>query len=115
MSNFYSQNEVLKERRYKKPLTENSWDFIHPNDILSKFKNTYTQKYHEKPTVLAAYTYDSMSIILKSMEKTGILNTNSIFSIDYTGVTGAYLKNHQFYRSSNYVILSVNNDGYAYE
>ncbi|EHL29709.1 ABC transporter substrate-binding protein [Legionella drancourtii] len=90
-------------------------DFIHPNDILSKFKNTYTQKYHEKPTVLAAYTYDSMSIILKSLEKTGILNTNSIFSIDYTGVTGAYLKNHQFYRSSNYVILSVNNDGYAYE
>lgn len=90
-------------------------DFIKPNNALSKFENTYTQKYHEKPTVLAAYTYDSMSIILKALDKTGIVNTNSILGISYSGITGAYLKNYHFYRSTNYVILSVNKDGYAHE
>jgi len=90
-------------------------DYIQPNDTLSKFENTYTKKYHEKPMVLAAYTYDAMRIILKAFNKTGSVNTNSILSINYAGVTGAYLNNHQFYRSDNYVILSINNDGYVYE
>ena len=90
-------------------------DFIQPNDALSRFEKTYTQKYHEKPTVLAAYTYDAMRIILKTLNKTGTVNTDSILSIHYAGVTGAYLKKRQFYRSANYVILSINKDGYAYE
>ncbi|STY78927.1 periplasmic binding protein-like [Legionella wadsworthii] len=90
-------------------------DFIQPYDALTKFENIYIQKFHEKPTVLAAYTYDSMKIILKALNRTGIVNTNSILSTDYIGITGAYLNNGQFYRSTNYVILSVNSNGYAYE
>ncbi|WP_412755092.1 hypothetical protein [Legionella pneumophila] len=90
-------------------------DFIQPYDALTKFENIYIKKYHEKPTVLAAYTYDSMKIILKTLNRTGIVNTNSILSADYTGITGAYLNNGQFHRSTNYVILSVNSNGYAYE
>lgn len=90
-------------------------DFIRPSKDLSKFEKIYTQKFHEKPTILAAYTYDAMSIILNSLEKFGTVNKNSILNINYTGVTGAYIKNRHFYRSTNYVILSVNDHGYIYE
>ena len=90
-------------------------DYLKPSPILSKFEKTYSQKYHEKPTLLAAYTYDAMSIILKSFHKSGSVDTNSIFPINYNGITGAYLRDNKFHRSTNYVILSVNKDGYAYE
>lgn len=90
-------------------------DFIQPSDSLSYFEKIYIQKYHEKPTVLAAYTYDAMQIILKTLNTTGAVNTNNVLSINHTGVTGAFLKKGQFYRSINYIILSINKDGYAYE
>lgn len=90
-------------------------DYIQTSDVLSKFKKIYNQTYHEKPTILATYTYDSMNIILKTLSETGTINTNSILRINYTGITGAYLKNHHFYRSSNYVILTVKKDGYVHE
>jgi ABC-type branched-subunit amino acid transport system substrate-binding protein len=90
-------------------------DFIKPHDELAKFENNYIHKYHEKPTVLSAYTYDAMNIILKALNRNGTVNTKSILTANYSGITGAYLKNGQFHRSTNYVILSVNSNGYAYE
>lgn len=104
----------LKDKNIRSHFIRNL-DFIKPNDSLSKFENTYTKNYHEKPTILAAYTYDAMRIILKALNKTGTINTNSILGINYRGITGASLKNHHFYRSTNSVILSVNHDGYVYE
>ncbi len=90
-------------------------DYLNSSDALSKFEYTYTKNYNEKPTILSAYTYDSMRIILKALDRTGIVNTNSILGTNYVGVTGAYLKNSQFHRSTNYVILSIGNKGYIYE
>ena len=90
-------------------------DFIKPDEALTKFEKIYIQKYHEKPTVLAAYTYDSMRIILKALDRSGLVNTNSILHTNYTGITGAYIQNGQFNRSTNFIILSVNSNGYAYE
>lgn len=90
-------------------------DFLKPTPRLAKFEKAYSQKYHEKPTILAAYTYDAMNIILRSFNKMGSVDTGSIFVVNYDGVTGAYLRNNKFYRSTNYIILSVTKDGYAYE
>lgn len=90
-------------------------DFLKPSPILSKFERTYLQKYHENPTILAAYTYDAMNIILKSFNKSGVVDTYSMFPINYDGVTGVYLRDNKFHRSTDYVILSVTKDGYIYE
>ena len=90
-------------------------DFLKPNPRLLKFERIYTQKFHEKPTILAAYTYDAMNILLKSYIRMGAVNTHNIYLINYNGVTGAYLKDTKFNRSINSIILSVTKDGYAYE
>lgn len=90
-------------------------DFLKPSVTLSDFESTYTKKYHTKPTLLAVYTYDATNIILNSFKELGSVNTNDVFHINYTGITGAYLKNNKFYRSNNYVVLSVGKDGYKYE
>ena len=90
-------------------------DFIKSSPALSAFERIYTKEYHEKPTILAAYTYDAMNIILTSFRETGFVDTHSIYQINYSGVTGAYLKNGSFHRSTNYTILSVNKDGYKCE
>jgi ABC-type branched-subunit amino acid transport system substrate-binding protein len=90
-------------------------DFIQTTPALAKFQAEYTRQYTGKPTILSAYTYDSMNIILKALAEHGSVNTNSVLNIDYSGVTGAHLKNHKFYRSSDYIILSVSKDGYTHE
>jgi len=90
-------------------------DFIKPSYALSAFESIYTKKYHEQPTILAAYTYDAMNIILTAFRETGFVDTHSIFQSNYSGVTGVYLKEGEFHRSTDYIILSVNKDGYTYE
>jgi ABC-type branched-subunit amino acid transport system substrate-binding protein len=90
-------------------------DFLKSNKALSEFDNLYTKKYHIKPTLLSVYTYDAANIILNSLEKSGSVNTDNVFHTNYSGITGAYLRNNKFYRSNNYVILSVGKDGYRYE
>ncbi|MGQ3888243.1 ABC transporter substrate-binding protein [Legionella sp. CNM-1927-20] len=90
-------------------------DFIKPNYNLAEFENIYTKKYSDKPTVLAAYTYDAMKIILACLSKFGFIDTNHIFQVNYSGITGAYLKDGKFQRSAEFTILSVNKNGYKYE
>lgn len=69
-------------------------------------------KYKIAPILLAAYTYDAMRIILNTAKKANIININNVTSQNYQGVTGIYIKNHHFYRSSEYAILSINPEGY---
>ena len=90
-------------------------DFIKPSPALQAFESIYTKKYHEQPTILAAYTYDAMRMILKAFKVVGFIDTHSISQINYNGITGAYINNGKFHRSTNYIILSVNKDGYKYE
>jgi hypothetical protein len=42
MGSFYSQNEVLKKRRYKKQLTENSWSGAH--FFINRNRGKYRQR-----------------------------------------------------------------------
>jgi hypothetical protein len=90
-------------------------DFLKTNSGLKSFQLEYTERYHSKPTLLSAYTYDATNIILKTLMLTDSLKSGQTGHINYQGVTGAKLKDGHFYRSNSYVILSVQKDGYKYE
>lgn len=91
-------------------------DFVKPGRHgLANFQKIYYEKYHENPTILSAYTYDAIQIIAKALIQNNAINTKNIMKINYRGITGAYLENNKFYRSDEYVILSINKDGYVYE
>lgn len=90
-------------------------DYIHSQLVLSNFKNKYTEKYLNEPNVLAAYTFDAVNIILQAYKNNLSINTESIYNINYNGITGAYIKNGKFHRSEKLIILSVHKDGYYYE
>ena len=104
----------LKDKKIRSYFIRNL-DYIQPSSTLSSFESAYTNKYHEKPTLLAAYTYDAMFMILNALKQHGTVDTKSLLHSHYSGVTGAYLKNNQFHRSNNHVILSINENGYFHE
>ena len=64
---------------------------------------------------MSVYTYDAMNILLKTYATKGAVNAINIYRTNYEGISGAYLENNKFFRSENYVILSVSKDGFKYE
>ncbi len=90
-------------------------DFIKNSSPLQKFKTEYVQKYSILPSPLSTYTYDAMMIILKTLEHHDILTINDILNTSFSGITGAIIKDNKFYRSNQYVILSIDENGFIYE
>ena len=72
-------------------------------------------RYKTMPNPLSVYTYDSMKIILKTLAKNNVINTKTVLETNFHSITGAQIKNGKFYRSNQYVILSVNEKGFVYE
>ena len=56
-----------------------------------------------------------MQIILKTIENNNPLTINNILKTNYQGATGGSIKNKKFYRSNQYVILSIGEKGFLYE
>ncbi|MDI9819226.1 MULTISPECIES: ABC transporter substrate-binding protein [unclassified Legionella] len=90
-------------------------DYIKSGKKLSSYKEKYVLRFKSLPTVMSAYTYDAVNIILKAFMQTGSMDTDNIYKINHRGITGAYIKNHKFFRSNKYTVLSVYADGYHYE
>lgn len=113
-----STNQSLYVRLTDKQITAytiRNIDFLKLNKQLRIFSKKYTEKYKMPPSPLSAYTYDSVSIILKSLEEYNSVNAESIKNTNYHGITGAYTQAHQFHRSNQYVILSIGKNGFVYE
>ncbi len=89
-------------------------DFFKKNKSLELFLNEYKQKYLSMPNMISLYTYDAINIILKTLEKYGSITPNKILNINFNGVTGIKIKNQHFYRSNQYTILSIKNNGFNY-
>lgn len=89
-------------------------DLLKPSEKLQTFEKSYKSKYHKKPLLLSAYTYDATRIILKAIKSSGFVSLNNILNSQYNGVTGAEVNNAKFHRSSDYVILKVSPNGYKY-
>jgi hypothetical protein len=75
----------------------------------------YTNRFVTMPSPLSAYTYDAVKIILEAQSQQGYVNTSSIMQINYKGVTGARISKNKFYRSNQYVIMSIGKNGFVYE
>lgn len=113
-----STNQSLYERLNDRNINAfiiRNIDFLKPNVSLDKFKTEYFKEYLEDPSSLSVYTYDSVNIILKTLEKFHSVQPKNILEIDYNGITGAYIKNKIFNRSTKYVILSIGKNGFIYE
>lgn len=90
-------------------------DFLKSNKQLASFTKAYIEKYSTSPSILSTYAYDAMKIITKTLEKNSSLTIDNILKTNYQGVTGAHIQNKKFYRSNQYVILSIGEKGFAYE
>lgn len=90
-------------------------DFLNSNSLLIKFQTDYAKRFHSKPTLLSAYTYEAANILMAAYKKSGNFNSASILNTHFYGLTGASIKNHAFYRSQNSIVLSVGKNGYQYE
>ncbi len=90
-------------------------DYMKSGEELSSYKEKYVTRFKSLPTVMSAYTYDAVNIILKTFMQTGVIDTDNIYKINHRGITGAYIKNHKFFRSKNYIFLSVSDTGYHFE
>ncbi len=87
-------------------------DYLLPSHNLAAFKKAYTMRFNQSPTILSAYTYDAMKIILGAQGRYKKIDANSIPFVNYTGVTGVQVKDNKFSPSHNRVILTVSDDGY---
>ena len=113
-----STNQSLFVRLNDKKLsayTIRNLDFLKQNKRLAHYRREYMKQYKAMPNPLSAYTYDAMKIILKTLEKNHFINTKSILGTNFDGITGVRIKNGQFYRSNQYVILSISKKGFVYE
>lgn len=90
-------------------------DFLKQNKELANYRHEYIKQYKTMPNPLSAYTYDAMRIILKTLEKNHVINTKAVLGTDFQGMTGEHIKDGQFYRSNQYVILSISKKGFVYE
>ncbi|MCC5792131.1 MAG: ABC transporter substrate-binding protein [Legionellaceae bacterium] len=90
-------------------------DYVHSSPELDNYRKKYTEKYQTLPTILAAYTYDAVNIILQAYKDNGAIDTSSIYKINHFGITGAYIRDGAFHPSDNFMILSVHKDGYHHE
>lgn len=89
-------------------------DLLKANKKLLDFEKLYENKYHQKPLLLSAYTYDATRIILQAIKSSGSISLKNIFNVHYNGVTGVKVKNGRFYRSPETIILKVSPNGYQY-
>jgi ABC-type branched-subunit amino acid transport system substrate-binding protein len=87
-------------------------DYLKASPALAKFQQQYVSQYHIEPTILSAYAYDATQIILNTLAVNHDLSTDDILNTDYTGISGAYIADGQFHRSSNYIILMNSPSGY---
>lgn len=86
--------------------------YLKNNEMLKKFKKDYQKKYNADPTLLSAYAYDAMQIILKTVKRSGSIRMNNIFSTKYHGISGVSINNRHFTRSNYYAILMLTPKGY---
>lgn len=113
-----STNQSLFVRLNDKKLfayTIRNFDFLKQNRLLANYKREYLEQYKTLPNPFSVYTYDAMKIILKTLEKKHVINTDAVLKIDFHGISGVEIKDTQFYRSHQYVILSISESGFVYE
>lgn len=113
-----STNQSLYERLNDKKVMAFSIrniDSLKQSKIMAKFAKDYKLSYSIDPFPLSVYTYDALAIILQTLKKTGSINTENILLNNFNGVSGARIKDGVYYRSDDYVILSVGESGFVYE
>jgi ABC-type branched-subunit amino acid transport system substrate-binding protein len=113
-----STNQSLYVRLNDKNITAftiRNIDFLKTNNPLRIFRQEYTRKYNVEPSPLSVYTYDAVSIILKSLDQHHSVTTDSVITTRYNGISGAHIEDAQFRRSNQYVILSIGKNGFVYE
>lgn len=89
-------------------------DLLKASKKLQGFEKLYEDKYHQKPLLLSAYTYDATQIILQAIKSSGSVSLKNIFNVNYNGATGVKVKSGKFYQSPDYIILKVSPNGYQY-
>jgi len=89
-------------------------DLIKKTKALSDFSENYVMHYKMSPNPLAVYTYDAMNILIRAFDEFKSVSTNDILKLDYIGISKAYLKNGSFHRSSEYIILLLEKNGFTY-
>lgn len=113
-----STNQSLFVRLNDKKLsayTIRNIDFLKQNKQLVNFRREYMKQFKIMPNPLSAYAYDAMRIILNTLEKKHIVNTDAVLETNFYGVTGGHIQDGQFHRSNQYVILSISEKGFVYE
>lgn len=90
-------------------------DLLKRSKKLSAFITAYKDKYLIDPSPLSVYSYDAATIIVKAFERYHEINNKSILKNQYDGITGAFISNNKFHRSSDYTILSIGKNGFVYE
>ncbi|MCA0403910.1 MAG: amino acid ABC transporter substrate-binding protein [Proteobacteria bacterium] len=90
-------------------------DFLKSNTRLADYRREYIKQYKNIPNPLSVYTYDAMKILLKTIEKNQLINTAAVLKTNFNGITGAAIKDGEFCRSNQYVILSLSEKGFVYE
>jgi len=82
------------------------------NTKLQKFSKKYEVTFSKLPTLLSAYTFDAMKMIITASSTNKKLSMKNILQSNYAGITGVKINNHKNLKSDNYAILSVEEDGY---
>ena len=112
-----SSNQSVYIRLNDKNVTAYSirnFDLLQQNAIHNAFLEQYTLRYGSNPNSLSAYTYDAMNIIIHTINKFNKVTPENILKINFNGITGVYIKDSKFHRSNNYVILSIESNGFHY-
>jgi ABC-type branched-subunit amino acid transport system substrate-binding protein len=69
-------------------------------------------KFKKLPTLLSAYTFDAVKMIVTASKANNKLSMKEILRSNYNGITGVRINNQRSLKSNNYAILSVEEDGY---
>lgn len=90
-------------------------DFLKNNAAQKKFQKDYFDRYRIMPIQFGIYAFDSINIILKTIEQKRAFDLKNLLKTNFEGVTGSSIKNGKFHRSNHYVILSIQKEGFALE
>ena len=102
---------MLKDKNINSYFSRNI-DFLKQQENLDIFKHKYQNKYNKMPTLLSAYTYDAMNILINVIRKNLPLTNENMYKIDYNGISGVQIKNGIFNRSKYFSILKIEENGY---
>lgn len=79
-----------------------------PSEQLQKFIADYQEKYQEEPGMFAALAYDACSLLLQSLEETGMSGkalNEAIRNVHFSGITGSFSFDGQTHTPNKSVLV----------